>query len=146
MLQFDWDKMQVTDIEGRLVKTSNVVCGRTRIRVLIEGIGILALDFRKRRIVHIERHGLMLHKNIRAQVIQASNMVLMFVRDEHRVELGDVLAQHLLAEVGTRIHDDRHLISLDQNGGTETFVAKVLGLAHGTGAADDGYALRCSAS
>ena len=114
--------------------------------MLVEGVGILTFDLGQSRVVDIERHGLLLLEDEGAQVVEAADMVLMLMGDEHGVQLGDVLTQHLLAEVRTSINDDRPLLGLNQDGGAEALVAWVLRLAHGTGTSNDGYALRGSST
>ena len=136
--------MQVADIEWGLIKAMNVVSGCARIGMLIKSIRILSFDFWQSRVIYIKRHGLLLPENEGAQIIQSTDMVLVLVRNEHRIKFGNVLAQHLLSEVGTGIHGHRHRAGLNQNGGAKALVARVLGLAHGTGATDDRNALRGS--
>ena len=146
MLQFDRDNMQVPEIERHLIQAMYVVGGCAGIRMLVESVRILTFDLRQSRVVDIQRHGFLLFEDEGAQVIEATNMVLMFMSDEHRIQLGDVLAQHLLAEIGTGIHCHRQLIGLNQDGGAETFIARILRLAHRTGATDDRYTLRSSST
>ena len=141
MLQFNGNKVQISNIKRRFKETVDVVGRRPRIGMLVKGIGILALDFWQSRVIDIKRHGLLLPENIWTKVIETADMVLMFVRDENGIKFYDVLAQHLLAEIGAGIHSHCHFIGLNQNGGAEPFIARVLGPAHGTSAADDWHTL-----
>ena len=102
--------MKVTKIERLLVNEMHLVGGSAGIEVFLESIGELSFDFRQRRLVNIKRHRLVaLLEDERPDIVEASDMVLVFMGDEYRIQSVDPLTQHLLAEIGTRIHSHRHL-------------------------------------
>ena len=79
VFQFYRDNVQVAEVEGRFVEAADVVGRGTRIRMFVEGVGILALDFGQGRVGHIKRHGFFLLEDIRSQVVEAADMVLVLM-------------------------------------------------------------------
>jgi hypothetical protein len=82
-----------------------------------------------------------LHKVEGADVIQAGGVIAMGVSKNNRVKAADLLAQHLLSEVRTRVDDERVTPGLDEDGSAEALVAKIDGAAHFACAANHWHTL-----
>ena len=61
----------------------------------------------------------------RAHVIQAAYVVFVMMGDKNGVEVLYILAKHLLTKIGTGIDTYGSLLCLNENGGAQTFVARV---------------------
>src|SRR5690606_32979248 len=57
-------------------------------------------------VIRIDVHALALYQNIAAQVVNAMDMVSMRMRVDGGIERRDAIADHLLAEIRSRIDDD----------------------------------------
>jgi hypothetical protein len=77
-------------------------------------------------------------------VVEAVDVVGMSVSDEDGVERLDGVVEHLLAEVDGGVDDEVAIGEGEENGRTETMVARVCGTTDGTVAGDLGDAMRGS--
>ena len=76
-----------------------------------------------------------------ARVVQASGVVLVVVGEQDGIQVPDPCAQHLIAEIGAGVHQDRQSAVFHQGGGAQAFVTRVGGAADRAFAADHRYAL-----
>lgn len=83
---------------------------------------------------------------IDAQIVYASHMVVMAVRQQHGVELSKRMAQGLLAEIGAAIDKYARRFGLNKHARTQAVIMRIRALADLAGATDNGYAKRCAGS
>ena len=75
----------------------------------------------------------------RAQIINATHMIIVFVGYEHRIQPSvETDTKHLLAEIGTAIPKDMALALLHKCRATQTAIARVLTCADSAVAAGRG--------
>ena len=87
------------------------------------------------------------HQEIkRADIVQATDMVLVMMGDENGVEMAHVFAKHLLTEIRTGINTYCGLFGLDENRSAQTLVARICRPANVTIATNYGNALRSAAT
>src|SRR5690606_6691894 len=77
-----------------------------------------------------------------AQVVDAVAVVRVCVREPHRIDVPDALAQQLDAQFGRRVDEEGATVALEQRGVPRPFVARVIRRARGTRAADDRHTER----
>src|SRR3546814_9468192 len=82
----------------------------------------------------------------RAYIIQACHMIFVRMSEQYSIQLGNVLAQHLVAEIRTGIDYDIPAFPINQYGRPQTVIFNICGGAHRTIASDDRNVLRCSRS
>jgi len=74
-------------------------------------------------------------------VVQTADMVLVFVRKQDAVEVAHPRAEHLVAEIGSRVDHQPHTVRLDHGRGPQTVIAPVGRRADPAAASDHGHAL-----
>ena len=138
VLHLDGLNVKVAEVKRSLIDEMNIVGGSTRIQVFLESIRKLTLDLRKGRLVDEKRHRLVvLAKDERPDIVETSNVVLVLMGNEHRVEMVHPFTEHLLTEVGTGINRHGHLLRANQNRSACALVAGVFRLTHRTLTSDD---------
>lgn len=78
----------------------------------------------------------------RANIVEADDVVVVFVREQNAGDVVCASAQHLLAQVGAGVYKYKGVVGSEQGSRAQAVVARVRGLAHLAVAPDDGDALR----
>ena len=103
---------------------------RAGILLLREGVAVLAAE----RILHVrfapDVDGVPLREVECAGVVEPARMIFVVVCQEYGVQVMHVLPQHLGAEIGAGVHQDRQAAVLDQGRGAQALVARVGRAAH----------------
>lgn len=140
----DGDDLAAGSHEGFVARDFvHVGLGETRKLVGSEDIVVVALDGLTGLGIAIELHFAMLHPVESTYVVESRHMIAVGMGDEDGVEVGDMLAQHLLAEVGADIEEDIHaIVGLEEGRSAQVAVARVGGAADLARASNHGYPLR----
>ena len=121
--------------------------GKAGVLMVLEDVAIVVADGRDGVGVGVDVHVLMLNPVEGADVVDAADVVAMGVCQQNCVEMRDVVAEHLCAEIGAYIDEDVGTGAVgDESGGAEPFVAGVVGAADGTGTGYNGHSLRSTRS
>ena len=90
----------------------------------------------------VDRHVLAAAKIERTNVIQSRHVVLVLVREDHRIEGLNPRPEALLAKIRPGVNDHRRSPSLHQQGTSQPLIPRVFTLTNFTVTANDGHALR----
>ena len=123
--------------------------GHTAILILGKGVVVLHLHAVDGGLVTVDMrrvNGGVVHKVEGAHIVDARGVVLVHVRKEYGIYVRDILAQHLIAEVGARIYYEALALDLDHRRGAQTPVAPIRGATYLAATAYYGHALRCSSA
>ena len=121
--------------------------GHATILVLGEGVVVLHLHAVDGCLVAVDMRSMdggVVHEVEGAHIVDARGVVLVHVREEYGVDVRYLLAEHLVAEVGTRIYYEALALGLYHCRGAQTPVAPIRGATYLAATAYDGHALRCS--
>ena len=84
----------------------HVPLGRAGVLVLLKGVGVLHLQRMQHARLAENLHRLLIYIIKGTHVVQASGVVLVVVRKQNRVQVADVVGEHLGAEVRAGIDQD----------------------------------------
>lgn len=79
-----------------------------------------------------------------SQIVKTGHMIQMAVRVNNGVDTSNVLAQSLLAQIGSRIHQEPRPVIIQQNGRTQVLIARIGRIANPALTPDQRHARRCS--
>ena len=82
----------------------------------------------------------------RAQVVYSARMIIMYMGEQHRVNLSERLCEHLLTEVGTRVNEYPRVFGLHQCRATQAFVVRVGAKTRSARTSYSRHPHRCSCS
>ena len=77
-------------------------------------------------------------------VVQSSDMVFVFVRQQNRVDMPDPGPEHLVTEIGPSVDHQPYVVPLEHGRSPQTVIAGIFRGADGTPAADHRHSLRSS--
>ena len=129
-------------LERRQIDLTHKEIRDARIAMLPENIGQACTD----RLNHIAL-GIDLHTMLPAHgshVVQATDMVVMLVRQQDRVQMADPVPDHLPAKIGAAINQQAFPVDLYQSGGPQTPITRILAPANLTLTTDLWIARRSS--
>ena len=108
---------------------------RAGIEHLRECVGIFPLERLEDIALAVDVHRLLLQQVEGAHVIQSSGVVLVIMGEQYGIQMAYVGAQHLVAEVRTRVHEYVQSVAVYQRRGPQPLVARVGRSADGAAAA-----------
>jgi hypothetical protein len=112
-----------------------------RVRISVEDVVELPAQGGFHTLRGVHGHFASLDEIVRADVVEASNVVLVFVGKHHGVKVDHLVGEHLLPEIRTSVDADCAASSSEDSRSAQPLIVRVLRRAHRAGAADDGNAL-----
>lgn len=121
MTDGEWDDLNAAGRERRFSNLMNIETGSSRIAMGLKAIGHTYMDVTSYFTPTIDGKTVV-GGAIWAKVVDASEMVVVGVGDQKRVESWRIEAQHLLPEVRAAVNQEGMTVSINKRGRTQAFV------------------------
>ncbi len=120
----DWDNLQPIDIERCvIINLMHVECRYTGVGVRTETIVEAFVKVVVHILLKIDRHIAVGAEG--AQVIDTPYMIIVAVGKEDGIDVSEILAKSLFAEIGRGIDEESHAVGTDKHRGAQPFVSRI---------------------